>query len=361
MGCASSASTPAQGDEGPDAKTLAGRQRRKLSVAPGHVGDITSSEQAAQREDEIENTEVNMTEIAQKAKTLARLEHVFLSRKGFVPYSKKKTNQDRYVLKYGVGDEENLCMFGVMDGHGEFGHDVSEFVKQNLPVYLGQRAKLFLNEENNVAATLDDAVMSMCRELASSSINCSFSGTTCVFGVLINGNQLHVANIGDSRCVMAQRNDDGTVTALDLSTDHKPESPIEEARIKAAGGRVQTLPGPPGEDCGPFRVWLNEVDVPGLAMSRSIGDDISQSVGVISNPEVVHHEVVPRDMFCVFASDGVWEFITSQDAIDLVWKYRANMKNAAQNLVDAATNRWKEEEEVIDDITCTIMQFNPFD
>lgn len=40
------------------------------------------------------------------------------------------------------------------------------------------------------------------------------------------------------------------------------------------GGRVDTLPGPPDEDLGPQRVWLKDIDIPGLAMSRSIGDDV---------------------------------------------------------------------------------------
>lgn len=35
---------------------------------------------------------------------------------------------------------------------------------------------------------------------------------------------------------------------------------------------------------GPARVWLQEVDVPGLAMSRSLGDYVAQSVGVSPEP-----------------------------------------------------------------------------
>ena len=35
---------------------------------------------------------------------------------------------------------------------------------------------------------------------------------------------------------------------------------------------------------GPSRVWLAHEDVPGLAMSRSLGDYVAQSVGVIPDP-----------------------------------------------------------------------------
>jgi hypothetical protein len=40
-----------------------------------------------------------------------------------------------------------------------------------------------------------------------------------------------------------------------------------------------------------MRVWLADIDVPGLAMSRSIGDDVSHKVGVVNIPEII--ECVP--------------------------------------------------------------------
>lgn len=49
----------------------------------------------------------------------------------------------------------------------------------------------------------------------------------------MRNNQLIVANAGDSRCVLCRGGQ-----ALDMSFDHKPESPIEEARITKAGGRI---------------------------------------------------------------------------------------------------------------------------
>ena len=52
-------------------------------------------------------------------------------------------------------------------------------------------------------------------------------------------------------------------------------------------------------------MWLRNVDVPGLAMSRSIGDKISQRVGVISTPEIKIHDLQSGDEFMVLASDGI--------------------------------------------------------
>jgi hypothetical protein len=52
------------------------------------------------------------------------------------------------------------------------------------------------------------------------------------------------------------------------------------------GGRVKPLVNQQmgGIEVGPARVWLQDIQVPGLAMSRSIGDYVAQSVGVIPEP-----------------------------------------------------------------------------
>ena len=65
-------------------------------------------------------------------------------------------------------------------------------------------------------------------------------------------------------------------------------------------------------ECAPtFRVWLKEIDIPGLAMSRSFGDDIVKPVGMTCDPEIREIELENQDKFIIMASDGVWEFITN--------------------------------------------------
>lgn len=44
---------------------------------------------------------------------------------------------------------------------------------------------------------------------------------------------------------------------------------------------------------GPLRVWHSEINVPGLAMSRSVGDKIAKKLGVISIPIVNTHYYRP--------------------------------------------------------------------
>eukprot|EP00964_Phaeocystis_antarctica_P133205 scaffold97414_cov65-Phaeocystis_antarctica.AAC.2 len=71
------------------------------------------------------------------------------------------------------------------------------------------------------------------------------------------------------------------------------------------GGRVS----PAAADGTPARVWHN---FRGLAMARSIGDHNAKAVGVIAEPEVTHYTITKEDSMMILASDGVWEFLSSQ-------------------------------------------------
>ena len=64
------------------------------------------------------------------------------------------------------------------------------------------------------------------------------------------------------------------------------------------------------------------------------------------------------DEFIVLASDGVWEFIDNQTAVDII----VNAKKpqlAVDTLTKESKERWNQEEEVVDDITAVIAYFKP--
>lgn len=95
------------------------------------------------------------------------------------------------------------------------------------------------------------------------------SGCTCVMLYLV-GSHLFIANVGDSRAVLATAgsDDSSSLKAIDLSHDHKPDNPDEYKRITEWGGYVCPAPEP-GTSA---RVYLDQdYTMIGLAMSRSIG------------------------------------------------------------------------------------------
>jgi serine/threonine protein phosphatase PrpC len=70
-----------------------------------------------------------------------------------------------------------------------------------------------------------------------------------------------------------------------------------------------------------------------------------KAVGVIPEPETGEFDLDPQDKFMILASDGVWEFISSQEAVEIVNNAMPNGSHAAcQTLIETAAARWQEEE-----------------
>lgn len=103
-------------------------------------------------------------------------------------------------------------------------------------------------------------------------------------------------------------------------------------------------------------------------MARSIGDHAVKDVGVIADPVVTVHEVNEEDEFVILATDGVWEFIESEDAVKIVSEhlYCEDVKNddsntcaskACEALIKAAMEKWHEYEgDYRDDITAIVIR-----
>lgn len=277
------------------------------------------------------------------------------TRKGMVPDNPGKVNQDRFIVKWGVSNLSNAVVhvFGAFDGHGPYGQDVSDFVARELPAFLSNEVGLVAAPRHAIKA----AVLKLTQKLKSKlRKTCTFSGTTAVFGVLI-GDKLFTANIGDSRCILATQNGSrGSLKVCALSRDHKPDEPDEKTRILRAGGRVHPFKGYYGEDAGPHRVWLATRDLPGLAMSRSIGDDLAHSVGVSAVPEIKERTLYSPDRFLVYATDGVWDFLSNSQVAKICQKHAPDMDAAAKAIVELSAKLWQKNEAIVDDITCVAVQ-----
>ena len=190
------------------------------------------------------------------------------------------------------------------------------------------------------------------------SINSLFSGSTCV-SVIYTPERLIVPNIGDSRAVLGRFDSETKkYKAIDLSRDHKPTEKDEAKRIIENDGRIQPFTEE-GEFVGPQRVWIKDEEVPGLAMTRSFGDRVAATVGVMSEPEIKEFNFEDGDKFMIIASDGIWEFISSQECVDIVSKYyeKGDLKGCCEYLYEESSKRWLKEEEVIDDTTLILVYF----
>jgi protein phosphatase PTC2/3 len=271
-----------------------------------------------------------------------------------------KINQDRGGVACPYGSDPKTALFAVYDGHGQGGELVSQFALYEIQRRLGKHPTFKTDIERAFKETFLAVDEALTEEPM---IDPLFAGTTaCV--VLVHDRRLTVANAGDSRAVCARRRTSSSIDeenvaasyiALDLSTDQNPDVPSEMERILKAGGFV-TLPPGPGLSA---RVWLDpRCTQIGLAMSRSIGDHAIATVGVIAEPVVTFHDVTTEDEFLIVASDGVWEFLDSDDAVNIVAKnLRRGSTKACQALIEAAAEKWHEEEGAYrDDITAIVVR-----
>lgn len=63
---------------------------------------------------------------------------------------------------------------------------------------------------------------------------------------------------------------------------------------------------------------MKEENIPGLAMTRSIGDLVAASLGVSNKPEIVEYKYTDFDKIVVIGSDGLFEFIENKDIIKMI-------------------------------------------
>lgn len=269
-----------------------------------------------------------------------------VSKKGHAPYNPRKKNQDALIMT--DDPNTNSLVLCVLDGHGEHGDGVSQTFRDQLTSEMFNHPAWAKDLKTATAEAIAKCERNLLRNYR---IDSEFSGTTLSMAI-IRGNHVTGVNIGDSRVILGKE-EDGRIVAQDITFDHKPENPKEKERILACGGRVFAVEYDDGID-GPPRVWLGHMDIPGLAMSRSLGDVVAHSAGVISDPEFTEYELNPTtDKFLVVATDGLWEFVDNQETADMVEGQR-RPTDAVDVLVAEAATRWMNEEQVIDDTTIIV-------
>ena len=77
-------------------------------------------------------------------------------------------------------------------------------------------------------------------------------------------------------------------------------------------------------------------------MTRSFGDQAAAQVGVIAKPELLEMNLMEGDQFIILASDGVWEFITNEEAIQIIMPHYKNnsAEKAAEAIIKESIKRW---------------------
>lgn len=118
----------------------------------------------------------------------------------------KKNNQDTFIIQPLLQGIKGQYLFAVCDGHGVFGHDVSGLLKEKLSSAIEATMPQVESPVSAYVQALVTGINSVERMIIDSPINAEFSGSTLV-SLLIRGSSIICGNVGDSRAVLASRND----------------------------------------------------------------------------------------------------------------------------------------------------------
>ncbi|KAL6907432.1 hypothetical protein ACP4OV_002471 [Aristida adscensionis] len=236
---------------------------------------------------------------------------------------------------------------GVYDGHG--GPETSRFINNHIFNHL----KRFATEHKCMSVDVirkafqatEEGFLSLVIKEWPLKPQIAAVGSCCLVGVICAGT-LYVANLGDSRAVLGRLvKATGEVVAMQLSSEHN--ACYEEVRQELQASH----PDDPQIVVLKHNVWR----VKGLIqISRSIGDvylkrpeynreplhskfrlrETFQKPILSSEPQITVHQIQPNDQFIIFASDGLWEHLSNQEAVDLVQSSPRN--GIARRLVKAA-------------------------
>jgi serine/threonine protein phosphatase PrpC len=96
-------------------------------------------------------------------------------------------------------------------------------------------------------------------------------------------------------------------------------------------------------------------------MSRSLGDSVVHKSGVSAEPELIERVIDDYDDFFILATDGVWDVVDNNYAVQLVQNFASKSVNwnpleASNSITKFARSRWEKLSPMIDDITCIVVK-----
>jgi pyruvate dehydrogenase phosphatase len=270
--------------------------------------------------------------------------------------------EDRHSeFLFQLGQNRRAYMIGVYDGHA--GHECAHTIMTELPVYCAQDLSSAVNASADVVKkTLTKTLERMDQDLMSvaldpkngytrQSLLPAIAGSVAAQAVVLT-DDLYVANTGDVRAVLGRRQSSESADKFDtieMSRDHHAED--EEERQRVIGEHPESEQN--------HVLYRNRI-LGGLQPTRAFGDcrykwsvsDINKVMKlqsgldqteiyrlqapqnyktppyVIARPDVFHRKLDDNDEFLIVASDGLWDWVSNEEAVEIVRQYLTKPRTA---------------------------------
>ena len=276
----------------------------------------------------------------------------YKSRNGTINGVKRIKNQNCIIVKPKLHNVKGNYLFGVCSGHGAQGNTLSEYAKESILTSIELLLPVNPTTEDT-QRVLKSLIERVSESLSDSNIEIRFSGCT-VLTVLIIGNKCICANLGDCKAVIGKEQD--SWESFLLSSDHSLRNKKERKRMIANNARIAYE----SKENRVEKFYMGNEDVPGLDITRSIGDKIGKFIGMLSSPDVLVHAVKPCDRFIIIGTRGFWKVMAEIEAVCIV---RFTLQNgiedtACNELIKEAERRWAEQARDRDDLTVMVIYLN---
>lgn len=235
---------------------------------------------------------------------------------------------------------------GVYDGHG--GPDASRFICdhlfKNLMRLAQENGTITEDTLRSAFSATEEGFLTLVRRSSGIKPTIAAVGSCCLVGVIWRGTLL-VGNVGDSRAVIGSLGKSNKIVAEQLTRDHNAS--IEEVR--------QELRSLHPDDSHIVVMKHGVWRIKGIIqVSRSIGDAYLKKPEfsldpsfprfhlaeplrrpvLSAEPSLSARVLQPNEKFLIFASDGLWEHLSNQQAVEIV--YNNPRAGIAKKLVKTA-------------------------
>ncbi|XP_028777676.1 probable protein phosphatase 2C 68 [Neltuma alba] len=237
---------------------------------------------------------------------------------------------------------------GIYDGHG--GPEASRFVCDHLFHHLMRIAQEngTISEDmlRNAVSATEDGFLNVVRRTFGIKPLIAATGSCCLLGVIWKGT-LYVANLGDSRAVIGSVHGSNKIVAEQLTREHNASR--EEVRrelrslhpddsqivvMKHGTWRIKGIIQV-SRSIGDAYLKRSEFSLDSSFPRFHLPDPILRPV-LSAEPSICSRVIQPNDKFLIFASDGLWEHMTNQEAAEIV--YNNPRTGIARRLARAALN-----------------------